>query len=126
MTEQENTKINADESPKADSVRLSAVLGSAWQQGKPDYACVFLTRTKYKEKFEYDVWTFAWEQGEPPEDRSGDEDETKYYYLAWLDKDGEEYGDINDLVVGEYLVVEILPTMEEAHQEWVRSFHASA
>jgi hypothetical protein len=106
--------------------KLSGVLGSAWHKGKPDYACVFITRHEYNEKFEYDIWEFAWTQGEQPENREGDEDETRYYYLAWLDKDGEEYGDINDMAVGEYLVVEILPTIEETHQEWIKSFHTSA
>lgn len=125
MSEQENNN-NADESPKADSVRLSAVLGSAWIKEKPDYACVFLTRHKYKERFEYDIWEFAWTQGEPPGDREGDEDETRYYYLAWTDKDGEEWDGIKDCDFDEYLIIEILPTMDEVHKEWVNSFHASA
>ena len=93
---------------------------------KPDYACVFLTRHKYKDKHEYDIWEFAWTQGEPPEDREGDEDETRYYYLAWTDKDGEECDNIKDCQFDEYLIIEILPTMDEVHKEWVNSFHASA
>ena len=106
--------------------KLSGVLGSAWQKEKPDYACVFLTRHKYKDKHEYDIWEFAWTQGEPPEDREGDEDETRYYYLAWTDKDGEECDNIKDCQFDEYLIIEILPTMDEVHKEWVNSFHASA
>ena len=123
---QEETKNKTEQSTQADNVGLSAVLGSAWQKEKPDYACVFLTRHKDKERFEYDIWEFAWTQGEPPEDRGGDEDETRYYYLAWTDKDGEEWDDIKDCQFDEYLIIEILPTMEEVHQEWVKSFHASA
>ena len=120
------TTNNTENNTEAPPVKLSDGLGSAWIKEKPPYACVFLTRHKYKERFEYDIWEFAWTQGEPPGDREGDEDETRYYYLAWTDKDGEEWDDIKDCDFDEYLIIEILPTMDEVHKEWVNSFHASA
>jgi hypothetical protein len=105
---------------KAHPVKLSDGLGSAWQKEKPDYACAFLTRHKWKERFEYDIWMFEWQHGE------NNDDEKTLYYLAWLDKDGSEWDDIADCNYDEYLIIEILPTMEEVHQAWLKSFHTSA
>lgn len=90
-----------------------------WQKEKPDYACIFLTR----DNGHYNVWEFAWQHGAPrnPEDAQyGNIDgETRYYYLAWLDNDGDEWDAIEDCNFDEYLVLRKLPTMDEVHKAWV-------
>jgi hypothetical protein len=92
-----------------------------WITQKPDYACAFLTRYKFRDKWEYALYRFEWCQGEPPEDRSIEDEETRYYYLAWLDNDGEEWDDIAECKFDEYLVIEVLPTQDEVHKEWIES-----
>lgn len=87
----------------------------SWQKEKPDYACVFLTRYNG----EYNIWKFVWELGEPPE--TAEDQESKYYYLAWTDKDGDEWDDIEECTFDEYLILEILPTMEEVHKQWTEA-----
>lgn len=89
-----------------------------WQKEKPDYACVFFTKHKYKEEFEYNIWRFMWEYTEPLED---DDSETRHYYLAWINNEGDEWDDIEECNYDEYLVIEILPTMEEVHRDWIKS-----
>ena len=80
-----------------------------WTETIPDFACVFVARREY----DYSLWKFEWQIGEPPE---GGDDDTTYWYLAWEDADGEEYGDIADYNFGEILVIELLPTMEQTNE----------
>jgi hypothetical protein len=88
-----------------------------WQKEKPDYACVFLTR----HNGEYSLWQFVWEIGEPPENEPRTDEESKYYYLAWVTNDGDEWDDIADCNFDEYLVLGKLKTMDEVHKEWIQS-----
>ncbi|MFA7360786.1 MAG: hypothetical protein WC139_07090 [Candidatus Kapaibacterium sp.] len=90
----------------------------SWQKEKPDYACVFLTRYNGV-PVEFNLWKFVWELGEPPE--TAEDQEAKYYYLAWTDKDGDEWDDIDECTYDEYLVLEKLPTEEEVHQQFINS-----
>lgn len=83
-----------------------------WSKEKPDYACIFLT----KHNSEYNLWRFCWQIGEPSEDTKG---EAPYWYLAWTDQDGNEWDDISECNFDEYLILEILPTMEEAKKQWM-------
>uniref|UniRef100_A0A6M3KZ22 Uncharacterized protein n=1 Tax=viral metagenome TaxID=1070528 RepID=A0A6M3KZ22_9ZZZZ len=87
-------------------------LGKCWTKQKPDYACIFLT----KENDAYNIWKFCWEIGDPPD--NADEDAI-YWYLAWADQDGDEWGDIAECDFDEYLILEILPTMDEVHKQWI-------
>ena len=89
------------------------MLQKCWTQQKPDYACIFVT----KHSSEYNIWRFCWEIGEPPEDAI-DTDETVYWYLAWTNQDGDEWDDIAECDFDEYLILEILPTMDEVHKQW--------
>ncbi|MCK9209243.1 MAG: hypothetical protein M0P61_00265 [Ignavibacteriaceae bacterium] len=86
-----------------------------WQKEKPNYACVFLTRYNG----EYNLWKFVWEPGEPPETEH--DEESRYYYLAWTDKDGDTWDDIEECTYDEYLVLEKLPTMEQVHEQYIES-----
>ena len=89
-----------------------------WTTQKPDFACVFLTRNKSQKRWEYDIYRFEWCQCDPPIDEG---EETSYYYLAWLDKDGEEIDDIAECACKEFFIIETLPTMDEVHNKWVQS-----
>lgn len=89
------------------------MLQKCWTQQKPDYACIFVT----KHSSEYNIWRFCWEIGEPPEDAT-DTDDTVHWYLAWTNQDGDEWDDIAECDFDEYLILEILPTMDEAHKQW--------
>lgn len=79
-----------------------------WTKNKPNYACVFLTR----DNNEYDLWQFIWINSDVKED-------VVHYYLGWTDKDGEEWGDYEECNFKEYLVIDLLPTMEETHQKYI-------
>ena len=100
-----------------------------WTEQKPDFACIFLTRDKYQDKFEYSLWEFAWEHGEPTKAElkalKEGEEETRFYYLSWCDYNGEEQGDISECNFEEYLVLENLPTMDEVHKKWRESMKNS-
>ena len=92
-----------------------------WVKDRPDYACVFVTRHRYKTKGEYNysIWRFEWQQGEPPNNLETDEN-TAYYYLAWNDDDGLEWDDMSGCDYEEYLVLEKLKTLEEMNKENVK------
>lgn len=77
-----------------------------WLTEKPvfDRDCILLTGTKIREKCEYSSWLIKWL----------DFDEGGYW--GWLNMDGEEYGDINDLHADLYNIIE-LPTSEEETKE---------
>jgi len=109
------TKTNKETT--AQGVKSTAGLDNFWTKEKPDFACVFLTRhkivTKKDEYFDYNLWRFDWEPGESPEDSSDDNENVIYYYLAWTDGDGDEWDDISECDYDEYLILEILPTLEE-------------
>ena len=92
-----------------------------WTTQKPDFACVFLTRHKYLDQWEYEIYRFEWCKCDPPIDPLIEGEETRYYYLAWLDKDGEESDDIAECACKEFFIIETLPTMDEVHNEWVQS-----
>lgn len=85
----------------------------AWTKEMPDFACVFVCRTKYRDRWEYNLFILDWEVGETPE--GGDED-TTYYYLALMDKDGEGWGDKDELSADEFKVIEILPTLDRINE----------
>ncbi len=82
---------------------------------RPNFACIFVTRhdykNKYKDKYYYNLWRLEWIPGDDEDD-----DNTIYYYLAWLDSDGNEWDDISECNYDEYLVLEKLPTLEELKQ----------
>lgn len=78
-------------------------LEGLWTKEKPKYACIFLTRIKYKKEFSYNIWTFEWVKNEFDDD----------YYLGWIDQDGDEFDDYNECIADGYLVLELLPTKEE-------------
>ena len=83
-----------------------------WQKGKPDFACVVTTRSTYtsptgRTSTDYDLFLLEWTRC----------DEDDAYYLACMDKDGEEWCALEELTVDEYLVIEMLPTMEEVHKQ---------
>lgn len=102
--------------PTSDSevgVEKLVMLQKCWTQTKPDYACIFVT----KHNSEYNIWRFCWEIGEPPEDAT--DDDMVYWYLAWTNQDGDEWDDITECDFDEYLVLEILPTMDEVHKQWI-------
>jgi len=101
------------EKETAQGVMSTAGLADFWVKKRPDYACVVLTRHKYKSKYEYNLFRFEWVVGEPPDDSADDDENVTYYYLAWLDNDGDEWGDVNECNYDEYLVIEKLPTLEE-------------
>lgn len=84
---------------------------------KPDFACVFVSKRLCSGYNEYAVWQFAWELGEAPEDAS--DDDTLYFYLAWLDQDGDEWDDIAECDFDAYLVLDTLPTMDAVHEEMI-------
>ena len=65
-----------------------------WQKKKPDYPCVFMTRTKIKDKFEYSIW------------RIEKIDSDNSYYLGWLTEDGDEWDDLADMNFDEYFIIE--------------------
>lgn len=80
-----------------------------WTTTKPDYACVFVGKTGEN----YSLWRFEWQPGEAPENTTEDDCDTGYYYLAWIDDDGDEYDDIDECHCEKYLVIDVLPTLEE-------------
>ena len=78
-----------------------------WTTSRPEFACVFAT----KKHDEYNIWRFCWETDES---LTG----VEYgYYLAWTTNEGDEWDEIEDCDFEEYLVLEILPTMEETHKD---------
>jgi len=97
------------------------MLQKCWTKQKPDYACIFLTKNKKSATIladsEYNIWCFCWEIGEPPVDVS-DEGIT-YWYLAWTDQEGNEWDDIAECDFDEYLILELLPTMDEVHEQYI-------
>lgn len=86
---------------------------------KPDFACVFVSKRVCSGYNEYAVWQFSWELGEASEDVTDDDGETLYFYLAWLDQDGDEFDDIAECDFDEYLVLDRLPTMDAVHEEMI-------
>lgn len=113
------TDIEREQVVKANPLDCEVSLQKCWQKEKPDYACIFVT--KHNDTF--NSWQFAWEQGEHDEkDLKEGEEETRFYYLAWLTNDGDGWDDIFECDFDEYLVLQKLPTMEEVHQEWIKSF----
>lgn len=87
-----------------------------WTTEKPDFACVFVARQLGSGNYDYSLWQFSWELGEPPEDgATGDDGYTQYYYLAWTDNDGDEYDNIDECNFDEYLVLARLPDID-GHQ----------
>jgi len=85
---------------------------NTWVTQKPDYACIFLTRHKWKDNHEYSLWKFDWVEGGVPEDAPYDEN-VHYYYLGWFENDGDEWDDIEACNYDEYFILEKLPTLKE-------------
>ena len=67
-----------------------------WQKKKPRTPCVFMTRTKYKDRFEYNIWRI-----EEIDGIGGNG-----YYLGWLDEEGNEWDDLADMNFDEYFIIE--------------------
>jgi len=65
-----------------------------WTKVKPDFPCLFLTRAKFHNRYNYSFYIL-----EMLHTSEGS-------YLGWLNGDGEEYGDLADLYAEEYLVIE--------------------
>lgn len=83
-----------------------------WTKTKPDFACVFVARRGD----DYGVWQFEWLHS-----TDGD----LLFYLAWLTDDGDEFDDIEECEFDEYLILKLLPTMDEVRDEIIkgRSHH---
>ena len=104
------------ESPQNDSEKLAVAMMTEyelskelrWTPSRPEFACVFAT----KHGTEYDLWQFYWR-----EDKSTAEIGACNYYLAWADNNCDEWDEIEDCNFDEYLVLEILPTIEEVHKD---------
>ena len=103
------------EEPRTDAEKLAVAMMTEyelskelrWTTERPDFACVFAS----KRRDEYQIWRFCWEM-----DESTTDDEYGYY-LAWTTNEGDEWDEIEDCDFDEYLVLEILPTMEETHKD---------
>lgn len=61
-----------------------------WQKEKPDFPCLFLTRSKYGSETYCNSYTITEQEG----------------YLAIVDGNGEEWGALEDLQADEYFVIE--------------------
>lgn len=61
-----------------------------WQKEKPDYPCLFLTRSKYGSETYCNSYTITEQEG----------------YLAIVDGNGGEWGALEDLQADEYFVIE--------------------
>ncbi len=64
---------------------------------KPNEPCVFICRTMIRGKWDYNLYRIE-------KINSGDDT----YYLGWMDNNGDEYGDLTDLIADEYLIIEKL------------------
>ncbi len=78
--------------------------GGRWVREKPDFKeeCVFITATDYIRNreplmWDYKVWQLKWLEGENDKGESA-------FYLGLLNGDGEEYGDLEDLVADRYFI----------------------
>ena len=69
-----------------------------WTSKKPkfDKECLLITASKIANNWEYSVWTIK---------QLNNED---FWYWGWLNGEGEEYGDLNDLRADKYLVLPFL------------------
>ena len=77
-----------------EAIRISSRLD--WQKERPNEPCVFITRV-WNDKlkmYDYDIYRF-----EKIDNGDGE-------YLAWLTKDCEEFGNINDCNFDEYFIIE--------------------
>ena len=72
-----------------------------WIKAIPDFPCVFLTRDKFHDGLEYNVYVFEWVDNH-------DNDDSKY--LGWYDGTGKEIDSIQDMHLGdgEIFIVEKL------------------
>ena len=65
---------------------------SKWIKALPDFPCVFLTRDKFKDGWEYNVHVFEWVNNPDNENEK---------YLGWHNGIGEEMDSIQDMHLGE-------------------------
>lgn len=68
------------------------VADNRWSKIKPDFPCLFLTRSKYGSETYCNSYTITEQEG----------------YLAIVDGNGEEWGALEDLQADEYFVIEKL------------------
>lgn len=87
-------------------------LEKLWQKEKPDYACIFVTRSAD----DYQLWRFEWQVCDPPDDVKPEDYDKTWYYLAWTTIEGDEWDDIKECNFDEYLVLDLLPTLEETEE----------
>lgn len=66
------------------------VADNRWSKIKPDFPCLFLTRSKYGSETYCNSYTITEQEG----------------YLAIVDGNGEEWGALEDLQADEYFVIE--------------------
>ena len=65
-----------------------------WIKERPNKPCVFLTRNKFEsENYNYDVWMIDWVESDDG------------LYLGLMQGDGEEWGDLDDLLDSEYFII---------------------
>ena len=71
-----------------------------WLSEKPKFNkdCILITASKYKDKWNYTSYRIELVEGE-------DENFEKAWYWGWLDMDGSEIDDINDMVAQKYMVI---------------------
>ena len=68
-----------------------------WTKERPDKPCVFVTRDKFGDnEYDYAVWLI----------RKLDGIEDNEYYLGLLEGNGDEWGALEDLEAGEYLIID--------------------
>ena len=65
-----------------------------WTTEKPDKPCLFICRTKIKDKWDYTLFILEF---------VGFDDSR---YLGWFDNNYDEYGALEELTADEYLIIE--------------------
>lgn len=65
-----------------------------WTKEMPNKPCIFVCRSRYKDRWSYEILRIEWV----------DSDEGRY--LGLLNEDGEEWGDLAELVADEFLIIE--------------------
>jgi len=79
-------------------LELLVSIASGWRRKRPNRPCVLLTRNKFGKTWEYDLHLLEMVDGHNAEG-------SKARYLGWLDKDGVELDDINDMHYQQYKII---------------------
>lgn len=73
---------------------------SEWLTDKPTFnkECILLTASFFNDQWIYNSWQIKELYGEGFDNK-------EHYYWAWLNMDGEEYGDLSDLTADRYKII---------------------